>query len=315
LTRLIGGLGMIENQAIHTNHRKAAAVILDGANLRQVHLEGALLYDASIRNAGLTGAFLQDAKVRWARMEGSLMRRTHLEGTDLRNTHLEGTTLAEAYLYETDLRSAFFDSASRITTLGSKDATARVSGVRWGGVDLSRIDWSQVLLLGDEKRAERQTNRDLQLVGLHEAVRAYRNLAIELGEQGLDDVAARFNYRAQVLQRKTRWMQREFGRWLFSLFLALLTGYGYHMWRIVAAYLLVVSLCAVAYFVIGLYHVPHLTLIQAFLESITAFHGRVFYELFTPDTPQIWVTALEAIAGLIIESVFIAMLTQKLFGK
>ena len=87
------------------------------------------------------------------------------------------------------------------------------------------------------------------------------------------------------------------------------------MWRILAAYLLVVTLCAVAYFVIGMYHAPHLTLLQAFLESVTAFHGRVFYELFTPETPQIWVTAFEAIAGLVIESVFIAMLTQRFFGK
>ncbi len=87
------------------------------------------------------------------------------------------------------------------------------------------------------------------------------------------------------------------------------------MGRILVAYLLVVSVCAVAYFFIGIYHPPHLTLVQAFLESITAFHGRVFYELFTPDTPQIWVTAFEAIAGLVIESVFIAMLTQRFFGK
>jgi hypothetical protein len=40
-----------------------------------------------------------------------------------------------------------------------------------------------------------------------------------------------------------------------------------------------------------------------------------FYELFTPDTPQIWVTAFEAVAGLLIEGVFIAMLTQRFFGK
>ena len=50
------------------------------------------------------------------------------------------------------------------------------------------------------------------------------------------------------------------------------------------------------------------------LESMTAFHGRVSLELFTSDTPQIWVTAFEAIAGLIIESVFKLLLTFKLFA-
>ena len=55
---------------------------------------------------------------------------------------------------------------------------------------------------------------------------------------------------------------------------------------------------------------------EAVLTSVTAFHGRVFSEPFLhPDEPQLWVTAFEAIAGLVIEGVFIAMLTQKFFGK
>jgi hypothetical protein len=41
-------------------------------------------------------------------------------------------------------------------------------------------------------------------------------------------------------------------RWLFSMLLALLSGYGYRVWHILAAYALVVSLCAIAYFVLGL---------------------------------------------------------------
>jgi uncharacterized protein YjbI with pentapeptide repeats len=315
LARMVGGLGMTDNRSVHTHHRKEAAVLLNGANLRQAHLEGVLLYAAEVRGAGLSDALLQKAEARWAWMEGSRLGRAHLEGANLHSVHLEGTTLAEAHLNGTNLRSAFFDPASKLTTLGPKEAPALVSGVRWGGVDLTRIDWSQVSTLGDEESARKQTNPDLRLSRTLGAMRAYRNLAIELREQGLDDAAGRFTYRGQVLQRKIRWMQRDFGRWTFSMFLALLTGYGYYMWRIVIAYLLVVSLCAGAYFVIGMYHPPHLTLLQAFLESITAFHGRVFSQLFTPDAPQIWVTAFEAIAGLIIESVFIAMLTQRFFGK
>ena len=105
-------------------------------------------------------------------------------------------------------------------------------------------------------------------------------------------------------------------RWLFSLMLALLAGYGYRMWRILAAYLLVILLCAVAYFVLGMYYEPHLSFLDAVLTSITAFHGRVFSEPFLhPGAPQLWVTAFEAVMGLVIEGVFITMLTQKFFGK
>jgi len=86
------------------------------------------------------------------------------------------------------------------------------------------------------------------------------------------------------------------------------------MWRILVAYLFVVSLCAVAYFILSIFNGPQISFLEAVLTSITAFHGRVFSEPFHAEA-QLWVTAFEAIAGLVIEGVFIAMLTQKFFGK
>jgi hypothetical protein len=147
------------------------------------------------------------------------------------------------------------------------------------------------------------------------AARANRQLAVELQEQGLNGEASRFVYNAQILQRAAYRWDHKYGQWLFSVFRGALTGYGYRMWRIFIAYSIIVSLCAIAYYVLGLYYPPHLPLLQAFLESITAFHGRVFSELFNTDTPQIWVTAFEAISGLVIEGVFIAMLIQRFIDK
>jgi uncharacterized protein YjbI with pentapeptide repeats len=49
--------------------------------------------------------------------------------------------------------------------------------------------------------------------------------------------------------------------------------------------------------------------------SITAFHGRVFSSPFLPDTPQSIVTAAEAVVGFTFEGIFIAMLTQRFFGR
>ena len=208
-------------------------------------------------------------------------------------------------------------------TLGDQTyGSARLADIRWGEVNLAVIDWGHVTRLGDEQVAEQ--NRDgegkikdkLSRVNEYkEAVRANRQLAVELRDQGLNEVADHFAYRAQLLQRKVLWREHAYGRWLFSMLLAVLSGYGYRNWRILAAYLLTVSVFALAYFVLGMHYPPHLPLDQAFLESITALHGRVFLEQFSPHTPQIWLTALEAIAGLIIEGVFIAMLIQRFFGK
>ena len=147
-------------------------------------------------------------------------------------------------------------------------------------------------------------------------MRANRQLAVTLQNQGLNEDAARFTYRALILQRKVLWKQHNFWKWLGSAILALLAGYGYRMWRILVAYLFTVLLCAVAYFVLGMYYEPHLSFLDAVLTSITAFHGRVFSEPFLhPGVPQIWATAFEAVMGLIIEGIFIAMLTQRFFGK
>jgi hypothetical protein len=199
---------------------------------------------------------------------------------------------------------------------------ASLAGIRWDDVELSAVDWTQIKTLGDEPQARQRIWNDgemrtatTRLEEYQTAVRANRQLAVALRNQGLNEEADRFAYRAQLLQRKVLWRQHEFGRWLFSMLLALLSGYGYRIWRILASYVVVVLVFALAYFVFGIYYPPHLPLVQAFLESITAFHGRVFLEQFSPNTPQIWFTAFEAILGLIIEGVFIAMLIQRFFGK
>jgi uncharacterized protein YjbI with pentapeptide repeats len=262
LMHLRGGLSWREWSRATPEQREAAATHLEGANLRRAYLE-----KASLRGSHLEGADLYAA---------------HLEGTGLYSTHLEGAVLKHALFDgDTQLRNSILENEIF--------GCAFLADIRWGDVNVSGINWAAITILGEERKAlsmkrvikdkKRLTEEYLR------ASRANLQLAVVLQAQGLSQEATHFSYHAQIVQRKILWLQRSYGKWIFSLFLALLTGYGYRMWRILAAYLLIVSLCAVAYFVIGMYHPPHLTLLQAFLESVTAFHGRVFYELFTPDTP------------------------------
>src|SRR5260370_42691147 len=98
------------------------------------------------------------------------------------------------------------------------------------------------------------------------------------------------------------------------MILGLLAGYGYGMGGILVAYLLIVLLCAGAYFVLGMFYEPHLSFIDAVLTSITAFHGRVFSEPFLhPGDPQLWVTAFEAVARFFVGGVFFCLFTQTFF--
>lgn len=329
LAGMLGGLNLESNQAINSLHRKKAAVVLDGANLRQTHLEGAILYNALMRGTSLQGAFLQKAQARWARMEGSRMREAHLEEADLHNAHLEGVTLKRASLNEADLSGAFFDTASTITTFGPKDAIPLLAEVRWGGVNLTQIDWSQVTVIGDERIARKQKRGAQQLEHFQQAVRAYRKLALELQAQGLNEEAARFAYRAQILQKKVFRLQflqqsaslrqriRMLEAWLFSWFLFLLAGYGYKPIRSFLTYLLTITGFALIYYMLALTSGPVLSPLGAFVLSMTSFHRRGFFpgSQFSLDDPLIVFAALEALIGLIVEVTFIATFTQRLFNR
>jgi Pentapeptide repeats (8 copies) len=259
-------------------------------------------------------------------LQGANLIFAQLQEATLMQAQLQEATLVEAQLQEADLSGAFFDNATILyeVILGDdKYGVASFADVSWGGVNLAVVDWSSLKMLGDEYEARRSTyakemkkNKAQHLEDYRIAVRANRQLAVALRDQGLNEDADRFAYRAQVLQRKVLWKQKQFGRGFFSGFLALVAGYGYRMERILFTYAIAVSLFAVAYFVLGMYYEPHLSFLDAVLTSVTAFHGRVFAEPFLHSgEPQLWVTAFEAIVGLVVEGVFIAMLTQRFFGR
>ena len=229
-----------------------------------------------------------------------------------------------AQMQSTDLSKAQLESINleSVKLSDEKHVGPQLADANWSNTNLTVVKWSQVKMLGDEYKASQKTSdgqvkdRTTRLREFETAIRANRQLAVALESQGLNEDSARFAYRAQILQRKVFWKQRQFWKWLGSMILALLAGYGYRMGRIIVAYLLIVLLCAGAYFVLGIFYEPHLSFLDAVLTSITAFHGQVFSEPFLhPGDPQLWVTAFEAVAGLVVEGVFIAMLTQRFFGK
>ena len=315
MARLRGALTWQEQPYLTEERRQEAVILLEGADLKYAHLEGAILADVRLKKVDLRAVHFAYA----------YLVRTHLEGVSLEDAHLERANLLAAYLEDTFLGGVVLADEHHIGP--------RLLGVHWEKTDLGDVNWTQVRILDDEyrarqkKREQRVKEKKRRMLEYERAVLANRQLALALQSQGLNEDAARFAYRAQILQKTVLWFHlthrhvrfrqrmRTGGGWFFSWFLYLLTGYGYRMWRILAAYLLIVSLCAGVYFVLGMSYPPHVSLLQALLESITAFHGRVFSEVFASDTPQIWVTAFEAVAGLVIEGVFIAMLTQRFFGK
>ncbi len=325
LSHMLGGLNWRERNRTQEG-RDMAAVHLEGAILSEAHLENAELYMAHLERADLFKAHLAGASLRKAHLEGASLRLAYLVALDEQGDEKKKKLASSSKLVlpPADLRAAFFDSVTdlRNAHLGDeKRGFVRLADVHWGEVNLAIVDWSLIKTLGDEGRArivahKQKVNKENAIDGYREAVRAYRQLAVTLQSQGLNEEAARFLYRAQLLQREVVKLQGKAGAYIFSVFLDILAGYGYKTVRSLIAYLLVVFCFSIIYFILGRIVGPHLSPLGALVFSVTSFHGRGFFPGgITLDDPITVMAAAEAIIGLTIEISFIATFTQRFFGK
>jgi len=366
----------------HLEGANLGFALLEGAYLSEAHLEGASLVGASLVGANLTDAHLEGAALQHAVLSGAELFATHLEGAKLRNATLSGKQLSEPDLarlrrWRSDfpetlpgafLGGAFLDPATALDEAILGDIVGEsvsLADLRWGGVNLAVVDWVPVRVLGDEAEAWRaaqhyekakgdaarlpELRREL-LEAFRVAVRANRQLAVALRDQGLSEEADRYAYRAQKLNREVLWRQaiwgqalwsvsesqaagphrarsrqrrlrlgqraQKLGSYLFSYFLDALSGYGYRPGRSLAAYVVTLVLFSVVFFVLGHAAGTPLSWIGAIALSISSFHGRGFFPgSVTPGDPVTIAAAAEAIVGLIIELSFIATFTQRYFGR
>ena len=352
LARMVGGRNWVVQFPSIEEQRDLARVHLEGADLGGAHLEEAFLGGAHLEGAYLREVHLEGSDLVGARLEGADFSGAHLEGANLVGAHLEGANLVGASLrgkpvsadylkrvrqwdketlLPANLQGAFFNSATALEDIilgEEKYGFVSLADAHWGGVNLSVVDWDAVTMLGDERRARQTT----WLYSYQVAVRAYRQLAAVTREQGLNEEASRFAYRAELLQRRVLWRQmlqlKRRGRtglrrlmhkmvdYFFSWLFDLLAGYGYKPLRSLIAYLLVIGTFTVIFYALGMVYGPHLSWGELLATSMASFHGRSFF----PDQshlagPQAFVALIEAFVGVIIEVSFIVAFVQRFYSK
>jgi hypothetical protein len=175
------------------------------------------------------------------------------------------------------------------------------------------------------RRRWRQTRAAERLQTFQEAVRANRQVATALRDQGMNEQADEFAYRAQVVQRQVYRLQGNGGRALFSWFLDAVAGHGYKPARSLYTYLGVLFGFAFLFFLagngwltfgLGASQYENLPWYEALILSVSSFHGRGFFQpLQTLGDPVAIIASVEAVFGLFIEVAFIATFTQRFFGK
>jgi uncharacterized protein YjbI with pentapeptide repeats len=301
LARLYGGLdGGAEYARATPDQREWAVLHLPpGGRLDYARLEG----------ARLTGAYLPGVSARSVRFWGAELYAAHLEGDP-----------------PADLSFSAFDAGTRLdyaVVANDRHVGPRLRGVNWGGVDLSFVDWSPVHTLDDERRARASEafapgakGRDARLQQFRRAVQANSVLATALRGQGSSQQADQFAYRAQFLQREVLRLEGHWLRWLGSLLLDAISGYGYRPLRSVAAYVAIIAAFAGAYLLNAQFAAPHLRWDEALVLSVSSFHGRGFFTtgVSLGDTLA-RLAAGEAIIGLLVEITFIATFTQRFFAR
>lgn len=320
LPGLLGGLPRETWFTATKEQREAAAIHLEGANLSRARLDMAVLRSAHLEGVNLSHAHLEKATLRGAHLEGKILAPSEPDQSAQEQAGYSQT------LEPADLRYAFFDRATTLDgiMLGNKEfGFAKLGNVRWGEANVTDVDWSEVIL-GDELEAHKwmgggkARDKGIALTMMHAAVQANRQLANVLREQGENEAANRFAFRAELWQRRVFGQQgwQKFGPYLFSWLRFLLAGYGYRPSFSFMAYLFVIFGFSSAYYALGQGKSPHLSILEAVVLSMTAFHGRGFFPSDIPlADPRTLLAAVEALVGLLIEVSLISTFTQRFFGR
>jgi len=144
----------------------------------------------------------------------------------------------------------------------------------------------------------------------------------------MGDKATPYFYRSRLLERRLLWQQIEIWRrivallqdvwksveYIFSLAVDLLTGYGYHWWKALIVYPLVILGFALSYYLFGQHPPSPLTPLGAIVYSVVSFHGRGFFPAnnYKPDDPVTVIAAFEAAVGLFTELIWLSMIVQRI---
>jgi uncharacterized protein YjbI with pentapeptide repeats len=353
--RLEGSVLGSANAGTDASGCRLYGTVLAGASLRRVRLSGVDLSNCFLAGSDLREAHLEDASVgspgfdpglaldggrlpaesisfatAEARVEASKAGDTKALDALAKKSHALPRVRRWLPRFPdehpvADLRGAFFNGSSRIdgaTLVRATQAGVRTEGLHWGGVDLSTVAWDAIPELGDEvtMRAlsdETATSSETNLESTEAAVRANRQLAAALRDQGLVDEGDHFALRAKTLRRRALRLRRRWPAFLGSLVLAVLCGYGYRPSRALAAYVTVVVLFAGLLGVATSGDKHPLSVHDAAVASISAFHGRAIAPGATATLASTAssIGAVEGLLGLLIEVTLIATFTQRFLSR
>jgi len=262
---------------------------LQGAHLMGAHLQGAHLAFSNLQEANLLGANLQRANLWRANLQ-----RAYLIGANLQRASLEG-----ANLHGTDLHEAKFDDSS-----------------------LWRAELDEIVI--GEMFGDKEKDIETKLMEFEEASEIYHNLKNYFRNEGIYERSGNYYYREKVVERKI-YKQKNKGKYLGSLLLDLLCGYGEKPGRIIISSLSWIFLNSIMYFILGIEKgvvEVGLSLQAGFCENAINFLDCLYFSFVTfttlgyGDLHPVAITkafaAVEAFTGAFMLALFVLTMGRKM---
>jgi uncharacterized protein YjbI with pentapeptide repeats len=259
---------------------------LEGANLEEAILRSASAKEAKLEDARMSGTDMRNAYFESAHFDKAFLAEADMRGATLESAHFDDASLDSAKLGGAVLKGAFFNEGTSLKSVWLTDeqyGAASICDVRWNDVNLAVVTdiISQLRILGEEKEAiffeahpveiskwSPLSSQDTKSASYAEAVRANRQLAVALREQGLNEEALYFSYKAQRLQRKVYQYRKQRIRRFVSRLLDFFAGYGYKPWRALRAYVATVIGFALFFYFTSPRNAP-LSLLSSFVLSLS----------------------------------------------
>ncbi len=266
-------------------------------DLEEAFLKGAKTKNTCLEGVNLKNAYLQKANLYGAKLEEAYLHGTHLSRTDLRdakafianfqradlgNSKLQGINLAGAYLQETYL-------------VGANLRDANLANARFDDADFyfATFDnsslWSAKYIdevVINEREGDNEQNKIGKLRKYGESLQIYRNLKNYFRNQGIHELSGTYYYREKMVEKKIYSITSK-QRYLGSLFLDILCGYGEKPWRIITSSIAWVFFNSFMFFILGIETGAaeiRLSLQSSFLQNVYSFLNCLYFSFVTFTT-------------------------------
>ncbi len=205
---------------------------LDGKDVCYWHEERANKYPGGdlgtedFKNLDLIDANLQEANLRKANLQGANLDYANLQGADLMGANLQEANVGKANLQEADLYLTKFDNSN-----------------------LWEAELDEIVI--DEIHGDKEKDIEPKLRDYDSASQIYRNLKNYFRNEGIYERSGHYYYREKVVEKKT-YRHKNMGKYLGSLLLESLCGYGEKPGRIIFSSLAWIFFNSFVYFVLGI---------------------------------------------------------------